>query len=264
MKILPDTTVQTFQTSAFTPALPAKLPKTTSGTIPASVKWFQEPWPTFNSSYLGQFGGEMVQLEYTSAELTPGAPSVFHRAEAPIGIFLQWAAQADAKTPQRFYVAQAPLNRLPKSLQDDIPTPEIVLKAGKGDVYDASIWLGIAPTYTPLHCDPNPNLYLQLAGRKVIRMLQPQDGQSVFAAVQSALGRQVSSRFRGDEMMKGREKDLLEAEIWHHRTAGHGTALMGFEASLEAGEFMFIPQGWWHTVKSTGQGCTASVNWWFR
>ncbi|KAI4170995.1 MAG: hypothetical protein LQ343_004532 [Gyalolechia ehrenbergii] len=221
------------------PSLPAKLPKSTFATIPASVKWFQEPWPTFNSSYLGQFGSQMIQLEFTSSDLAPDAAPVFHRAEAPFGIFLKWAAQADTKTPQRLYVAQAPLNRLPKSLQDDIPTPEIVLKAGKGDVYDASTWLGIAPTYTPLHCDPNPNLYLQLAGRKVIRMLQPDAGQSVFAAVQSALGRQVSSRFRGDEMMKGRENGLLEAEVWHHETAAH----VGLEVNLEAGESMFIPQG---------------------
>ncbi|KAL8944087.1 MAG: hypothetical protein Q9216_000678 [Gyalolechia sp. 2 TL-2023] len=238
VRTLQESTVQTFRRSAFIPSLPAKLPKTTSATIPASVKWFQEPWPTFNSSYLGQFGSQMIQLELTGAELAPGAASVFHRTEAPFGIFLRWAAQADIKTLQRLYVAQAPLNRLPKPLQDDIPTPEIVLKAGRGDIYDASIWLGIAPTYTPLHSDPNPNLYLQFAGRKVIRMLQPDAGQSVFAAVQSALGKQTSSRFRGDEMMEGREKDLLEAEVWHNKTAAH----VGFEANLEAGESIFIPQ----------------------
>lgn len=265
--ILQDNTVQTFQRSAFLPQVPAKLPKTAFEGIPASVKWFQEPWPTFNSSYLGQFGKQMIQLEFTSSDSAPDDISMFHRVEAPFEIFLQWAAQADSSTLQRLYVAQAPLHRLPKPLQEDLPTPKIVLQAGKGDIYDASVWLGIAPTYTPLHCDPNPNLYLQLAGRKVIRIVPPDVGQFIFANVQSALGKQVTNRFRGDEMMKGQEKDLLEAEIWAQGTLlhdGDGGALVGSETQLEAGESMFIPQGWWHSVKSTGNGCTASVNWWFR
>ncbi|KAI4191342.1 MAG: hypothetical protein L6R41_000129 [Letrouitia leprolyta] len=188
----------------------------------------------------------MIQLEFTSSELASDSTSMFHRAEAPLNIFLQWAAQANSKTLQRLYVAQAPLHRLPKSLRDDLPTPELVLQAGKGDIYDASIWLGIAPTYTPLHCDPNPNLYLQLAGHKVIRIVPPDVGQLIFANVQSALGKPLLNRFRGDEMMKGREKDLLEAKIWHQEVVAHdgdGGALVGSETHLEAGESMFIPQG---------------------
>ncbi|KAL8722542.1 MAG: hypothetical protein Q9225_001010 [Loekoesia sp. 1 TL-2023] len=243
---LPDGTVEAFQSAAFRPSLPAKWAKESFEAIPASAKWFQTPWPTFNSSYLGQFGDHMVPLEFTSPPSAPDAPSeeaVFRRAEAPFGIFLQWAEQADTNNPQRLYVAQASLNRLPGLLQDDLPTPELVLKAGNGDVYDASIWLGIAPTYTPLHRDPNPNLYLQLAGRKVIRLLHPDVGHSVFAAVQAALGKKSSSRLRGDEMMKGQEKSLLEARIWRDKTAEHGTEVVGFEATLEAGESMFIPQG---------------------
>lgn len=259
---LQDGTVETFRSAAFSPSLPAKWPKETVKAIPASAKWFQAPWPTFNSSYLGRFGDHMVPLEFTSSSSATGASSeesVFQRAEAPFGIFLQWAEQADADTPQRLYVAQASLDRLPRLLRDDLPTPDLVLKAGNGDIYDASIWLGIAPTYTPLHRDPNPNLYLQLAGQKVIRLLHPDVGRSVFAAVQAALGKKIANRFRGDEMMKGQEKSLLEARIWRDKTADHGAEVGGFEATLEAGESMFIPQGWWHSVKSIGKGCTASV-----
>ncbi|KAL8739067.1 MAG: hypothetical protein Q9181_000249 [Wetmoreana brouardii] len=188
----------------------------------------------------------------------------FKRADAPFSIFLAWAAQADANSFQRLYVAQAPVDGLPKPLRDDLPTPELVVKAGKGDIYNTNIWLGIAPTYTPLHRDPNPNLYLQLAGRKVIRMLAPDDGQSVFDAIQAAIGSKSSSRFRGNEMMKGQEKILLGDRIWVNETAKDGNEAMGFEATLGAGESLFIPQGWWHSVKSLGTGCTGSVNWWFR
>ncbi|CAL8583817.1 hypothetical protein XPA_009434 [Xanthoria parietina] len=151
-------------------------------------------------------------------------------------------------------------------MQDDLPTPELVKKTGKGEVCDdASIWLGVAPTYTPLHRDPNPNLYLQLAGRKTIRLLHPVAGQAVFDAVQATLGSRTSSaKFRGDEMMKGSEKTLLEARIWPGENIEDGEEVVGFEATLAGGESIFIPQGWWHSVKSVGIGCTGSVNWWFR
>ncbi|KAL8907262.1 MAG: hypothetical protein Q9207_001503 [Kuettlingeria erythrocarpa] len=244
--------VHTFRAAAFSPSLPAKFPSGTVNALPAAAKWFQEPWPTFNSSYLGQFGDVLIPLEFTHG-------SVFQRAEAPFSIFLDWAARASSDSPQRLYVAQARVNQLPAPLQDDLPTPELVAKAGKGDVYDASIWLGIAPTVTSLHRDPNPNLYMQLAGRKAVRLLEPDVGQSIFAAVQMELGRQSSSKFRGDEMMKGKEKDMLEIRVWSDNPVENQDGQKGMEVTLEAGESMFIPQGWWHSIKSTGTGCTASV-----
>lgn len=249
---LQDNGVETFREAAFGPSLPATLPRESLEPVPAATKWFQNPWPTFSTSYLGRFGDHNIPLEFTQG-------SVFQRADVPFSIFLGWVKQASCESPQRLYVAQASLSRLPKPLQDDLPTPDLVTKAGKGDIYDASVWLGLAPTYTPLHRDPNPNLYLQLAGRKVVRLLEPSVGQSVFTAIQAELGRQGSSRFRGDEMMKGEEKALLEAEIWLDKPTVMRTDDVGMEVTLDTGESMFIPQGWWHSVKSIGTGCTASV-----
>ncbi|KAL8873541.1 MAG: hypothetical protein Q9174_001003 [Haloplaca sp. 1 TL-2023] len=181
----------------------------------------------------------------------------FQRAEAPLSLFLSWAAQVKTSTPQRLYIAQAPVDTLPDALRDDLPTPELVLKVGKGDIYNANIWLGVAPTYTPLHRDPNPNLYLQLAGRKVVRLLDPDAGHSVFTAVQTSLQEHGSSKFRGEDMMRGPERSILEKIIWMED--GLKTAeLEGFEASLDPGEALFIPNGWWHSVKSVGEGCTGS------
>ncbi|KAL8771153.1 MAG: hypothetical protein Q9209_003324 [Squamulea sp. 1 TL-2023] len=259
VRTLQESTVETFRRAAFSPSMPARLPEQILGDFPATKKWFQEPWPSFNSAYLGQFGDHMIPIELTRTASAADGETMFDRAEAPFSIFLKWAERARSEVlSQRLYVAQASLNKLPKSLQDDLPTPELVTKTGKGDLYDASIWLGVAPTYTPLHRDPNPNLYLQLAGRKTIRLLEPNAGQSVFASVQAILGSQASSKFRGDEMMKGQEKALLEAEIWTNGTLDE-KKIGGFEATLGAGESLFIPQGWWHSVKSSGSGCTGSV-----
>jgi ribosomal protein L16 Arg81 hydroxylase len=34
----------------------------------------------------------------------------------------------------------------------------------------------------------------------------------------------------------------------------------GYEAHLEAGDGLFIPKGWWHSIKGVGEGVTASVS----
>lgn len=104
----------------------------------------------------------------------------------------------------RIYLAQASLSDLPSELRNDVPTPEVVLQSGKGDIYDTSIWLGAAPTYTPLHRDPNPNLFVQLAGRKQVRLFRPEVGHGIFAHVQQTIGGDANAIMRGPEMMEGK------------------------------------------------------------
>jgi len=161
----------------------------------------------------------------------------------------------------RLYIAQASIEDLPEGLARDVPTPDLVRAAGKGDIYGSSVWLGLEPTYTPFHRDPNPNLLCQIHGRKVVRMLPPGPGEQVFREVQSRLGRQGNPRIRGMEMMDGEERTVFYDELWRRRPPGT------LEARLDPGQGLFIPLGWWHTVMSgSGHGgrLNGSVNWWFR
>ena len=216
---------------------------------------------------MNQFRDSVVPLELTRL---PGGSAVsetenaFHRAEAPLGLFLEWTKYANTQTADRLYLAQASFSIIPKGLRDDLPTPDIVAKAGKGDIYDTNLWIGVPPTCTPLHRDPNPNLFVQLAGKKIIRLLKPEAGLEVFANVQTTLGQSGSSTFRGEEMMKGEEKRLLEAHIWGTESSPQGAIPSGFEACLERGDGLFIPQGWWHSIRGVGEGITGSVSgYWF-
>jgi len=119
--------------------------------------------------------------------------------------------------------------------------------------------MGIPPTYTPLHKDPNPNLFVQLASSKRIRLFEPATGFKIFRDVQLRIGQHGSASFRGYEMMEGPERDALDEAVWGSTVKGEG-----YEAMVGPGDALFIPRGWWHSIKSVGNGVTASVNWWFR
>lgn len=106
-------------------------------------------------------------------------------------------------------------------------------------------------TNTPLHKDPNPNLFVQLAGRKRARLFSPEFGRELMGKYS---GSGAERKFRtGDEMMVGKQKEDLEAAVWSEGVEGGG-GIVGFEADLGAGDGLFIPKGWWHAVKGVGEG----------
>lgn len=182
---------------------------------------------------------------------------------APLDLFLNALEYnlSSAKLVTQIYIAQVPLNELPAVLQEDLPAPEIVKSAGKGDIYNSSIWLGLEPTYTSWHRDPNPNLFSQLHSSKKVRLLPPNAGQAVFRQVQAQLGRSGNAHIRGYEMMYGEEREALHEAIWSESAPAEIQ-----ETRLDAGDSLFIPKGWWHSIKSAfGDGrLNCSINWWFR
>ncbi|KAJ5963397.1 uncharacterized protein N7479_003273 [Penicillium vulpinum] len=287
--ILENATLNTFRQRCFLSEQPAILPRSTFRDLPALNQWFKRARPesipgasnpvaSLNVEYLHKHGADaFVPLELTestsidaTSESEGGATEVhsFRQFHAPLALFLDWMRTAET-TPQsaRLYLAQCQLLDLPPVLREDFPTPELVARAGKGDIYDTNVWIGHPPTYTPLHRDPNPNLFVQMAGEKVVRLLAPADGQAVFGAVRRQLGKSGSreaAAFRGEEMMQGRERALLDDMVWGTLVSAGSDAGVGFEACLGAGDGLFIPKGWWHSIKGVGGGVTASVNWWFR
>ena len=287
--VLPDNSLETFRRQAFDHAVPALLPRKSFRQLPATHKWFEKRSDRLylNRSYLSRFGATMVPLEMSNNDQ-------FSRTEQSLSFFLECVnassstfkaypkryfsayvpnARAVKRTAEsndffsastltaptaRIYLAQAPIPDLPQLLRDDLPTPELVLKAGKGDIYDSSIWLGEAPTYTPLHRDPNPNLFVQLAGKKVVRLFRPDVGDATFAKVQEATDGSASATMRGQEMMEGAEKHALEQEVWNIKDSSEFRSAV-WEVELSTGDGLFIPKGWWHSIKGVGEGMTGSV-----
>lgn len=277
---LEDASISNFRAASFNPELPIVLPRQHFRYLPAFARWFQRSSDPdiarLDTEYLAHHGAatsvplELTQKQTPSPNVTSpsseASENTFRQFYAPLNLFLDWIRTAES-IPQstRLYLAQCQLSDLPQTLREDFPTPDLVLQAGKGDIYDTNVWIGHPPTYTPLHRDPNPNLFVQLAGQKVVRLLSPNDGQALFASVRRELGQsggREAAAFRGEEMMQGRERLLLEQAVWGENpdTVDAAAQHEGFEAHLEAGDGLFIPKGWWHSIKGVGKGVTASVS----
>jgi hypothetical protein len=169
----------------------------------------------------------------------------------------------------QLYIAQLPLSDLPQPLQHDIPTPACLTAPASpdasyaADVYNSSLWLGLEPTFTPWHRDPNANLFRQLCGVKTVRMMPPQPGRRVFEQVMRGLGQSAANTaIRGEEMMQGAERQAWLDAVW-----GPSAPEGMLEVMVRPRDMLFLPKGWWHSVRSA-QGDTGdlnvSVNWWFR
>jgi hypothetical protein len=253
-----------FQEKAFGPQLPATFPSGQFLCLPAIKKWFRGDPSTGDAAildrgYLQQFSEAVLPLELTRRSSSPNGDS-FERFDAPFALFLDWVERSNSPSSETLYLAQASLRDLPEILRADLPSPDLISESGKGDVYDANIWMGLPPTYTPLHRDPNPNLFVQLAGTKLVRMFPPRIGLEIFKEVQKRLGSHGSSAFRGYEMMQGPEKSLLEQEVWNRIRSGPEDQISGYEVQLNAGDGLFIPTGWWHSIKGIGNCITGSVS----
>lgn len=233
--------------------------------FPAISRWFKpinlpssgEKYHGANFEYLETHGSTIVPLELTrESEGTNGqAPTkTFERLETPLQLLLESLKTPEPDPSIKLYLAQCPLADLHPDMQADLPTPPILKYWGKGDIYGSSLWMGRPPTRTPLHRDPNPNLFVQLAGRKVIRLMNPEAGHRLYMSVRAEKGH---ANMRGEEMMAGEENDRLEEAVWGERALdGEPKA---WEAVLESGEGLFIPLGWWHSVRGIGEGVNCSV-----
>lgn len=51
--------------------------------------------------------------------------------------------------------------------------------------------------------------------------------------------------------MGGREREVLDEAVWGGETL--------YECDVVVGDGLFIPKGWWHSIKSVGKGMHGSV-----
>ncbi|KAG0632836.1 JmjC domain protein [Tuber brumale] len=264
LSILSPPTIPTFRDSYFNPALPCTFPPSHfTSTLPAITQWFI-PHPKFphlqapNTQFFHKTLGDRINAPLLM-EVSLHPEGRFVQLHAPFAKLLEDLSFAGPRNRSiTTYLAQCPINEIPE-LKATLPTPQYI-HAGKGDIYNVNLWMGHAALMaTPLHKDPNPNLFVQLAGTKRVRMFEPDTGRGIMHKFGGGV-----KRFRmPDEMMDGKHRGILENVVWREHEAKDGVS--GFEATVGPGDGVFIPKGWWHAIRSVGEdGAVVSVNWWFR
>lgn len=97
--------------------------------------------------------------------------------------------------------------------------------------------------------------------------MRPEDGRAVYERVRMEVGKQGGkANMRGEEMMQGAEMEGLERVVWGDDLGeNQGDGVEGVEAELESGDGLYVPLGWWHSVRGIGTGAnvSVSVNLWF-
>jgi len=238
--------------------------------LPATSKWFKNPeggqYQMLDDDYFEGKDDFAVMVEYHAGEQTR-----FERAEIPMYVFRKLNSSTSihqGKNP-KFYIAQNRLESLHPALQSDVPTPNVIRQLGRGDIYDTSVWMGMSPTSTPLHRDPNPNYFVQLAGPKRFRLISPDLGNHIVTSIKRKLateadaeGSCMASNFMTEDMMTGPYREAIDSVIWDaplDKCTTEGES-HGLEARLDPGDSLFIPLGWWHAVRGEGEGINASVS----
>lgn len=118
-----------------------------------------------------------------------------------------------------------------RSLYQDIrPLPDILTNSSDAGFF----WMG-RDTVTPLHHDLTNNLLCQILGRKLIRMVSPDQFEKIEhnTHVHSKLGWMTKE--------KARERGILFTD-W----------------IIEPGQMLFLPIGWFHCVRSYGPNISVS------
>lgn len=170
-------------------------------------------------------GVEKGRMDRDAVE-SGGESSDFQRFEMPLSFFLQCI---NHEVPQfrDLYLAQTYLTDSLPSLKDDL-SPNPFLE--NASIEAIGFWIG-RNTFTPPHYDPSGNIYMMLLGSKKVRLWKPQERDPLGTT-------KMGSNFNFQ------------------------TGKPDYEVTLEPGQVLFTPQGWFHELES--QGLSAAVNWWFR
>ncbi|KZT28683.1 Clavaminate synthase-like protein [Neolentinus lepideus HHB14362 ss-1] len=188
----------------------------------------------------------------------------------------------DGTTQTVLYLAQHNLLAQFPSLRDDIIVPDYVYAAmpapghylnyrppGNEEQLVLNAWLGPAGTTSPAHTDPYYNMYAQVVGRKTVWLASPDATPSMYpypSPTASSVATEkhnpaanhtdpsLSNTSRVDVFAQ-RESTAEFPKFWEE------VVPQAMSVTLEPGDLLFFPPGWWHAMRS--ESVSFSVSMWF-
>ncbi|KAA6428022.1 MAG: hypothetical protein FRX49_02684 [Trebouxia sp. A1-2] len=146
------------------------------------------------------------------------------------------------------YLAQASLDagHPLEALQKDFEVPDVISHA---DLVHTNLWMSIRGSRSSLHYDPYHNLLCMVQGQKTVKLLSPDvtDQLYPFSVLGESPNHSHVNFAHPDDQQHPLYKQALQSQQ---------------EFVLQAGDALFIPEGWWHQVDS--QDTTIAVNFWWQ
>lgn len=166
--------------------------------------------------------------------------AVFSHEEMPFSEAVRRITEAD--DGRAIYLMQQSIPDKFPELAECMTVPPWIEDAG---AVRTNLWFG-RDSVTPLHYDGENNLFAQLHGVKEFTIFSPTDTQYLYPFPIDSLHPHVSHV----------DPDAPDLQAQQKFAMAHP---MRF--TLQAGELLFLPAFWWHTVRSSG--VSISVNCWW-
>lgn len=146
------------------------------------------------------------------------------------------------------YLAQLSLGRTKLGRELANAMHPLVATCGLSPLSDLNLWLGPPGHTEPLHYDPMDGTLVQIRGRKTITLYPPAQSANLYPF---PLTGKIRPWFSQVDAIGDRET----------RFPRFGEARRNsLDATINAGDALFIPAGWWHEVTGESDDIVCSLN----
>ncbi|HET8935663.1 MAG TPA: cupin-like domain-containing protein [Polyangiales bacterium] len=148
-----------------------------------------------------------------------------------------------------FYLHRQSLEQHLPELRDDVVMPRYL----KGSsLLLVSLWMGPAGSVTPIHHDFTDNLFVQVQGKKRVILYEPDPDAAFYRLPFRAANGRSSWHISG--VGSGDSADVETHPLFRQAR--------GFEAVMDPGDILFIPNFYWHEVHSLDSPSISLSYWW--
>jgi hypothetical protein len=199
---------------------------------PCVIEGAMDDWPAltrWTADYLrSAFGDATVQVE---ASADPDTGSTDRRYEdMRFGDFVDLVEEGTRADGYYMTANNAETNAQAfAGLWDDIVWPEY-LQPSDHPLGNGWLWYGPKGSFTPLHHDLTNNLMAQFRGRKLVKLVAPFESAHMY-----------------NDQHRYSPVDLDAPDLERFPEVADVTI---FETTIGPGEMLFVPAGWWHTVRA--------------
>ena len=210
------------------------------GTEPLVVKGFASKWPAthlWSMDYLRTYLGERrFHAGWSPNFIFPGGrQGAIDEGEGPRASPLQYHELAVKEVLARIddptnphYLSSLRIHD-EKKLLADVP-----FSLAHDPDFQPLLWLSSPGHVTPTHFDGGDALFVQLRGQKRFVMFAPESFEALYPF--------------GVDHPQARYSRMLDLTAPDFQRYPKARGLKGYEAVLEPGSMLFVPQYWWHNV----------------